>query len=945
MKLCHSYLPVLLLLAGLAWGIGTPASAQVTLELDASSDDSKSLGTTCFPQSECVEREYKSIYSQLDPNDWSTGVLRERVFSVHPIEKYDGIDSDTTFNKGQWTSIYSSIYEAAADKKGLTDPSTLTSTANQTADHVAPVAIVFNALTTIDPNAYNDGRLTVNTSTKKVEQGPTSGSPYAANPRLYFAVQSLTNPVRGRDVTFDFDLDYYTTNTGLSLQDLKADFGDGMGMQDVMVGSRVSVSYADLTTKVVAVEAKIGGEWRSGSFELDLRQEQMTDEVPDSDISNTNATATINGVSVGYQYHGYYGAGNSSIEKPVIFLDGFDPNDRVDPDNARGLNDIYNNYLNRAVDVNGETKRAATTLLNEGHDLFVLNYEDGGRSITENAYALVDLINIINAKTNGEKAITVIGPSMGGLVSRYALLYMEDNNLTHNVELWISFDSPHLGANVPVGLQKMMRLFPIDIGPIAKGRDRLSVPAARELIVYNSFNNQGTSDPLRTNFLNDLEAMGGYPSQPRKVALANGNGYGDYLVSRTGDCFTPSYQTLYPSNKIFHVELLDQPLGIPLPYEYHLDAYAAPNNQEADIYRTGHYLKIDVLFGEIKIKVGGIERSVNTPPLDSAPGGWRAFTGNAGLSGTVCSVYEGDAIGTVAMEFLAEIAGIQASPIYDYETFIPTVSALAYNTSYPDAYSFGSQDFTYPVMNDSQTEKANKSPFDRIFAHSNDTQHVRITSPVYQIVLEEIRNLYGPDYLVLENETVAGDETFVASKEITVRNSFTIASGATVDARAGEKVRLEPGFHAESGSNFHAFIGTALEPTPMNTSTSSTTLATKSTDLGGSSTETEDTEEDAASSKQARAAGLPATFSLEANYPNPFRNQTTLRYGLPDDARVTITVYNLLGQRIAELRDRKQRAGFHTVEWDALNQASGTYLVRMQAGEHFSDTQKMTLVR
>ena len=79
---------------------------------------------------------------------------------------------------------------------------------------------------------------------------------------------------------------------------------------------------------------------------------------------------------------------------------------------------------------------------------------DGGADfIQRNAFILVKLINEINSMKVGSEQNVIIGPSMGGLISRYALRYMEQNTLDHDTRLYLSFDSPHLGANVPIGLQ------------------------------------------------------------------------------------------------------------------------------------------------------------------------------------------------------------------------------------------------------------------------------------------------------------------------------------------------------------------------------------------------------------------------------------------------------------------------------------------------------------
>jgi hypothetical protein len=90
---------------------------------------------------------------------------------------------------------------------------------------------------------------------------------------------------------------------------------------------------------------------------------------------------------------------------------------------------------------------------------------------------------------------------------------------------------------------------------------------------------------------------------------------------------------------------------------------------------------------------------------------------------------------------------------------------------------------------------------------------------------------------------------------------------------------------------------------------------------------------------------LPLKYALEPPYPNPSVGPVALQVGLPEDDRVTLEVYNILGQRIATLKDREpMAAGFHTLVWDAPHLASGMYFVRMEAGSH-RKTQKLVRVR
>jgi hypothetical protein len=88
----------------------------------------------------------------------------------------------------------------------------------------------------------------------------------------------------------------------------------------------------------------------------------------------------------------------------------------------------------------------------------------------------------------------------------------------------------------------------------------------------------------------------------------------------------------------------------------------------------------------------------------------------------------------------------------------------------------------------------------------------------------------------------------------------------------------------------------------------------------------------------------PSTITLEANYPNPFNGSTTISYGLPSDGQVTIEVYNITGQKVATLVNRKQSAGTHKVSFDASGLASGMYMYRLTSGD-VTKTGRMTVVK
>jgi len=105
-----------------------------------------------------------------------------------------------------------------------------------------------------------------------------------------------------------------------------------------------------------------------------------------------------------------------------------------------------------------------------------------------------------------------------------------------------------------------------------------------------------------------------------------------------------------------------------------------------------------------------------------------------------------------------------------------------------------------------------------------------------------------------------------------------------------------------------------------------------------------------ATSVENTLSAIPEEYVLQEAYPNPFNPSTRIRYGLPEQSRVKLEVYNMLGNVVAELVSGERSKGLYEVEWRAENQPSGVYLVRVfsesvETSKRFIASRKVVLVK
>nr|WP_241831845.1 hypothetical protein [Parafrankia soli] len=205
----------------------------------------------------------------------------------------------------------------------------------------------------------------------------------------------------------------------------------------------------------------------------------------------------------------WLGAGNKGLVRPVLLADGFN----------MGPTDF--DWLWEGLD--GDPFRFLTELRERGQDVVLIGFDERSASILDNARVVTEIILRAIGERQGDQPLTVGGFSMGGLVTRYALAKLEMERMDHQTALYLSFDSPHHGASVPISLQAIAHI----LAPIHDAFSKqVNSPASRQLVWRHIENadDQPRVDPLRTEFLKALERVGGWPQRPRKIGVANGVG-------------------------------------------------------------------------------------------------------------------------------------------------------------------------------------------------------------------------------------------------------------------------------------------------------------------------------------------------------------------------------------------------------------------------------------
>lgn len=279
------------------------------------------------------------------------------------------------------------------------------------------------------------------------------------------------------------------------------------------VSTSLATSGTDLTPEELSELAATIASDILFTTDIGLPGERVPDETWHLPGERAHGTAAV-----------YYGNGRTHLEKPFLFADGFNygPSD---------LPALFNHF-----NAPYESGRPGffDQLQARGYDIVLIGFDERHTRIQHNADVAIQAILRAIAERVGDEPLTVGGVSMGGIITRYALAKLERDRVDHQTNTYLSWDSPHNGAWIPLILQQMAYFFE-KLTPAKPGQpsqaDLIRSEAAQQLLwawvpdaKYSG--EVATASELRTDFVRELADLGDFPQRPRLLGVANGRGDG-----------------------------------------------------------------------------------------------------------------------------------------------------------------------------------------------------------------------------------------------------------------------------------------------------------------------------------------------------------------------------------------------------------------------------------
>lgn len=771
----------------------------------------------CPPDTPYKETAY-NILKNLDKSQVPTGILYENVFPLANLYEYTGNPSTDTTHTDHFLQAYAELYLSKFNNTGTKHYFDLydeIQAFNPDKKYHHPIGIIDYDFNTIHPDAVTNNLLSVNNQ-QLYDVPNRPSSPYVSEKAVIASIL-LTEEypcLYAGQHYFTFNSNFVLTNSGFSLSQVTH-------LEAIFNGTNIynaDVSGLDNFTLPLTVSNNSQSSILVLILTVNGIQKHYIINACQVAIDPITACRGQDQIEVvGYPFDGGYGEGlysergiatiywsnascaDKKLRKPIIFVDGFDAS------NSQHHETIWRDYINFPYRENGINTFLGDTLLAKGYDVIILDqkvadgdkkYNRGGAGLIENnGLVLAVLLETLYAQHSSTMTedFVVVGASMGGKVARYGLAWMEKHNKPHHTRLFISFDSPQNGAQIPLGLQQTVDKF-IQFGGLAvfpSVRNKLHQSnAAKQMLLHHSSTASESvqAHPFRDIWLNNVAAVGNYPSQCRIVSIVNGNRVG--LLKN----IVPNPPNNFDAVPIDEKDL-EADFGIKrrrlsfcnanLCYKLHAQIYAqtASNRNVTNVFTVNSTNLLNIVAG---FQFPFFAKSLyavneNGTSLDVAPGARLRLNPLELAEGNITKVLSAILVGPIKI----------STNNLRHSNFIPTTSSVAYTFPNSETPSFY-KNFTGVNL----SRCAGTTPFDTVYAPPYDMPHVAIN--------DFIANAFRAEVFTIKAKPVCSFEC----PEYIVSSDF-LSGVNTVNYKAQKAITLTPGFFVQSveGYYFKAQIG------------------------------------------------------------------------------------------------------------------------------------------
>lgn len=576
-------------------------------------------------QTTIVDLNYqlRDIFIKLKRAPANTPFLYDMATHIISDNYYTSYNDSTVIAEGMFYTMYEELRYSAYDTTILKPVDSVVNKLNDRKKEDTIIMSILNAdFAVFSDDAFNiEGQYFYTTDSTITDVKNRRKEPYDIRNVFLTTINTQVSYFRKVDFVLDTS-NIFASNkllSDFSISDLnpnfarwKVDFGDGAGWREFnpLQKNHYSILYKDTGTYFI----------RTGIFYYDpypicnqhvsklskTAIQILSNKIPQNPVITYN----FSDITVGlYSGCGEVVKGVYIPVKPLIIIEG------IDLPNNHSIEDIYEDYV-----ISGDKR--LSEIAGTGYDYYIVNFKDTRLDIRQNAKSVIEFLNYLKSIMTNDEQFVVIGESMGGVVARYVLTYMETDtykndpsvpkpNQLHNTRLLITNDSPHQGAYVPIAYQMMYKnlvnstvvkvlkaaknLFPVldDFDQMTK---ILNSPSVKQLLSYHV--NSNGPHPDREIFMNELINMNistnGYPKYCKLMGMTDGLLTGQHQLKT-------NRSILQAGEKIFNFNLKVKAIILRVVkidlFEYNLDLFAADK-----LNKTKKLLEAKDKFVVIKIK-------------------------------------------------------------------------------------------------------------------------------------------------------------------------------------------------------------------------------------------------------------------------------------------------------------------------------------------------------